>query len=418
MSGKRLIDLAALFNASRGVAQKHIALRNRQIDVYSRTSTLARAVQNQTERVTETAKAASFLVSRLNEKAPAWESEAEEAKPSPQWHDDPIPSRESTKAGSTTKEPRSGLDQDHFYEKSAANSAYDEQPKEDLHISQEQASRYPLPDGTIPAEKSNINTHELDHEVISTRPTKEPPKYPLQGEGLRPAASGASTIPLPTTNQLSSNAARTLQRQSELQIPSKSADALGESAPDPLEAGHDEDSFYRKSGHTSPTLSSLPRVKIPKHPSDIQEGDNHLQGGPLNSDSYYSATKSQDSKAIPALEAVPEQDQVPEGINTDLFYSPRIAKLLGGNIQGGKKPALEARSSVGTPIERTTLAEGRDQDTFNVRTTTSRPHPLAPKPTSTPIQNSDSPPVHKDDDIENLVQEISEATAAHSSKVS
>ncbi|KAH8803270.1 ABC1 family-domain-containing protein [Xylogone sp. PMI_703] len=72
MAGKRLVDLAALFNASRGVAKKHVALRARQIDVYNQTSTLAKAVKYQTDRVTETAKAAAFLASRLNESPPAW----------------------------------------------------------------------------------------------------------------------------------------------------------------------------------------------------------------------------------------------------------------------------------------------------------------------------------------------------------
>lgn len=42
------IDLAAVLNASRSVASKHVALRGRQLDVYSRTSSVAALLRNQT----------------------------------------------------------------------------------------------------------------------------------------------------------------------------------------------------------------------------------------------------------------------------------------------------------------------------------------------------------------------------------
>lgn len=418
MSGKRLVDLAALFNASRGVAQKHIALRSRQVDVYNRTSTLARAVRNQTERVTETTKAASFLLSRLNESAPSWTSEAQEKKASQQWPQDPIPSRESTgTTGSARNETHNGLEQDHFYEKSSGYSAVDKQPVEDLKVTQEQASRYPLPDGTIPSPETDINTHELDNDVTSIRPSDELPKHPLGNEGLQPITSKESTIPISISKPLSADAARTIQRQSELQIPSMSADALGETSPDPLEEGHDEDSFYRKSGHTSPTFSSLPRVKIPKHPSDIQEGDAHLKIGQLNSDSYYSARKAQGTTQIPSVETEPEQEQIPEGINTDLFYSPRVARLLGGKTQGGIKQTLDLKGVRGTPVEKGALAEGKDQDTFNVGGATESIAANSEFTSSTVSEKLD-PSTDKDADIESLAEEIVKATAQDPIKVS
>jgi hypothetical protein len=93
MAGKRLLDIAALFNASRGVVKKHVAFRSRQIDAYNRTSTLARAVRNQTDRVTETVKAASFLVSRLNEEQPSWPVENVEVKSDGH----PIPNKETSR---------------------------------------------------------------------------------------------------------------------------------------------------------------------------------------------------------------------------------------------------------------------------------------------------------------------------------
>src|SRR5690242_15028632 len=88
MAGRRLLDVAALFNASRGIVRQHIALRQQQFDVFTKTSSLAKAVKSQAKRYTETAKAASFLASRMNEDKPSWTYEA----------------TESTEAGSTSKD--------------------------------------------------------------------------------------------------------------------------------------------------------------------------------------------------------------------------------------------------------------------------------------------------------------------------
>lgn len=67
MSGRRLLDIAAIYRASRDVAAKHGALRKGQLDVYSRLSSFPRAVRSQTSRITETFKAASALSQRLSE---------------------------------------------------------------------------------------------------------------------------------------------------------------------------------------------------------------------------------------------------------------------------------------------------------------------------------------------------------------
>ncbi|KAH7393104.1 ABC1 family-domain-containing protein [Cadophora sp. MPI-SDFR-AT-0126] len=315
MAGKRLLDLAALFNASRGVAQKHVALRSRQLEVYNRTSTLARAVRNQTDRVTETVKAASFLASRLGEDAPEWSSD-KSARP----NGEGVPRKQST-TGPLPAGPRSGLDQDHFYEKSSSNSAVDPAPEADLKIKQERANRYPLPDGTIPPEDSNLNVSALDHDVISTRPKDESAKKPLNNDVIEPVSSNTSSIPTPS--QKTQSVTADARNQEPAQIPFNTADAFDSSVEGPLEEGHGEDSFYEKSLHTSPAISSLPRVQLPRHASNTQ-GDPHLPKTEINSDSFYS------SSSLPASD-----ESAPEEINTDLFHSPRVARLLGGGTQGG-----------------------------------------------------------------------------------
>ncbi|KAL3427058.1 Protein ABC1-like protein, mitochondrial [Phlyctema vagabunda] len=429
MAGKRLLDLAALFNASRGVAQKHVALRTRQFDAYSRTSSLAKAVRSQTDRVTETIKAASILTSRLNENAPAWTAEVKQESTSNHANtSQPIPSKAATEAGSPRPAPKAGVEQDHFYERSKQNSAVDPPPAEALDIQQEAADRYPLPDGTIPPKESNLNTPRIDKDSTSEIPTGEPAKEPtrnhglhvqqekaeryplpdgtipstnadmnipkadidftstrpvnevaqtpLNSEGFQPVSSGASTILGPNKSHASSDELRKVQRQHEFQIPSRVADAEDDTATTDLEKGHDKDSFYRRSGHTSPTLSSLPRVKIPKNPSNVQAGDSHLPDAKINSDSYYNPTETTKSSPIPSVEAVPEQEQLPEGINTDLFHSPRVARLLGGKTQRSTRDDLKLRRAQDAPVERTPLSAGRDQDTFNART----PEAVNPEP--------------------------------------
>ena len=56
------IDLAAVLSASRGVASKHIALRSRQIDAYSRTSSVAQSLRN--KAVAKQQQAAAAAASR------------------------------------------------------------------------------------------------------------------------------------------------------------------------------------------------------------------------------------------------------------------------------------------------------------------------------------------------------------------
>ncbi|TGO55259.1 hypothetical protein BCON_0094g00080 [Botryotinia convoluta] len=405
MAGKRILDLAALFNASRGVAQKHIALKIRQIDVYNRTSTLARAVRNQTDRVTETAKAASFLASRLNDNVPEWTKEATDYTASSQSNDNgPIPSRKSTKEQEHAPEKKEGLEQDRFYEKSESNSTVNPTPKRDLHIQQEKAKSYPLPDGTIPPQDADIDTAELNADTTPTRSKAGPKLDPIDNEGLHPAASNSSTIPIPKTKPLSADNAKRIQREHERQIPSVTADAIGHSN-NPLEEGHDEDSFYDRSRHTSPTLSSLPRAKTPKHTSDIQENDQQLKDDAINSDTFSETVDR--TKQIPSVESVPEQEQLPEGINTDLFHSPRVARLLGGKTQGSGKGTLGLKGVKDTPVDQTKLARNKGQDTFNVRSSV-QAEPTTP---DSPLKSVLETPRQHDESIEKLAADISKESS-------
>jgi aarF domain-containing kinase len=367
MTGKRLLDLAALFNASRGVAQKHFALRERQLDVYNRTSTVARAIRNQTDRVTETAKAASFLASRLNESAPSWASEATDENPNSQSKDGGPPmasNNGSTKGDATSTRRKEGLEQNQVYESTSSTLEYDETQRRESEIKQE----------TNPRKESEVETVVLN----------------------------TSSNPTPILKSLSEDTARLTQRKYEQQTPSRTADGLGNSAWDPLNEGRDEDSFYRRSGHTSPSLSSLPRMKIPKHTSRSQEIDKKHG---LNSDLFYGVGGLAESMKVQPVQGVPDQEEVPEGVNTNLFHSPRVAKILGGKTQQDIQNDLKLSGTEDTPVNGTSSSAGTDQDTVNIRTKSFSSSSDIPT-----ISKLDEPPTitKGKEDFTDLVQEITQ----------
>ncbi len=65
MAGQRLLDLAALVNASRPVFKQHVDLRRRQWEVYTRTSSLCKAIKRQTDPFVQTAQATAYFSQRL-----------------------------------------------------------------------------------------------------------------------------------------------------------------------------------------------------------------------------------------------------------------------------------------------------------------------------------------------------------------
>ena len=71
MSGRRLLDALQFLNASTSVAAKHLAVRQRQLDVFTRTSSLTKGIQRQTEGLILSAQAAAALAKRFNEPSPS-----------------------------------------------------------------------------------------------------------------------------------------------------------------------------------------------------------------------------------------------------------------------------------------------------------------------------------------------------------
>jgi aarF domain-containing kinase len=333
MAGRRLVDAAKLFNASKSITQKHIALRSNQLEKFNKTSSLAKAVKNQTDRVTLTAAAAIELSKRFSEEAPAYaRAAAQQATGTSKPHED-IPRRETVKRNTGVAGKEEGLQQDHHYERSEQNSAVRPPPEAELEIEQEEALRRPLPDGTIPTSGVTLE-EERGQDTFPARPVGEAPKEPLidekhdparhEDEGIKPVESDETTIPLPDQPRGKSSAATEPipAHANDVQRPPTSSRVQD------LQKGHDRDVFYSRSAEPQPTTSSLPRAQIPNHTATGQASDIHVDDKQLNQDVFY----KQETRQVPS-----EQEELPVGINTDVFHSTRVKQMLGSDPTSRKE---------------------------------------------------------------------------------
>ena len=313
MSGKRILDAMALLNVSRNILAKHFEIRLAQVDTYARTSSVLKAARSRGPSAFAGAS------------QPFSQSVANAANS--QSGDVPIPDQGT--AAATNSSRREGVNQDHFYKRSEQNASSDPPPESELEIEQKQAQRYPLPDGTIPPRHSLVGADDGAVDSYSRRPVAEPGQDPTgnDGDALKVKSSGRSTIPEPALQKpLSPQEAREAQRQSEYQIPAKSADPPEDDLPE-FSIEQEQDVFYQPPSQSSPVLSALPRMRVPKIENDVQSGDSHIPPG-MNADVYYSGDGAKDQE--------PTEDEL-----TQIFSSPRIAKMLGnkskyvpGRVQG------------------------------------------------------------------------------------
>ena len=383
MSGRRLLDAAIVFTAVRRVASKHVALRANQLDVYSKTSTLAKAVQSQSERVTLTVKAATALVAKFNETGPQYSTEASQEEP---------PAKSPTSSGQDSSEglnrgQKQGLEQDHFYEKSSASSTAESPPKESLEIQQEKTKRAPLPDGSIPSIGAEQDVSRQDEEpffeVSKTDPVnvlEEQQQTPE--ESLEPNYSQKPSISQSTPPQdaQSANKSKKLQRQPASQIPSRAAEPPPESALSPegaaanenksnLNVTQEQESFHEPSSSSDPVFSSLSKANIPRNTEDAQESEKLVPDDQINQDVFYTPGSRNAQQAVPGTQAVPEQEQLSEQAYSEIFHSPKVARMLGGQPTGSKpSKGLDLPGAKETPVKDTKAPQETDQVSSGERT--------------------------------------------------
>ncbi len=388
MTGKRLLDAAVIIKASRGVASKQVALRKHQLDLYSKTSSVAKAVKSQTDRATLTVKAALALTERFNEQGSGFSTPAFSRENPPK--DEPIPSRNSIEAADGSVTVKQGEPQDQFYRRSQDNATAEPPPNSVLDVKQENAKGHPLPDGFIPPQETNTSIPTHDKEVCSELQRAEPVKEPLEDpkgreQGLRPTSSGRTSIPEPAGSRTrpSADQPKTSQLQAEKQIPSLAAEPPPakaselearegpESEDTAISVSQEQDTFYSPPTSSGRVLSALPRVKLPRNTEDAQESDEHVPDAHINQDVYYSSTPKNQAQFVTGSQAVPEQEQLPEEAYSEIFHSPRIAKMMRGQPgQNSTSKGIDSSGAKSSLVKQSKTAEENDQETSSTRTPT------------------------------------------------
>ncbi|MCJ1433809.1 hypothetical protein MMC27_003174 [Xylographa pallens] len=346
MSGRRILDAMALFGASKRVILRHVSLRTSQFDDYKKTSSLAKAIASQTSRVTHTTKAATVLAGRLNEHGSRYSTVPEKSSSTIKT---PLPSSESVRGHSGNEQNHEGLRQDHFYIRSEDNSTNQPVPSKTLDVQQEDAKGMPLPDGTIPLVEDTDGRLESGKDVFSVLSQSATPKEPLatekQSQKLTLEAQGRSSTPNggQKMTQPRTGKAQELRRQFEAQIPAQPAEpppnkasaqpgALREEPE--LAIDQENDVYYSRASGSSPILSSLPRVNLPKVTEATQASCDHVPDSGINQDVYYSSRSEDDNNNVPGVRAGLQKEPVSDEMYSEIFHSPRVAKLLGGRRKG------------------------------------------------------------------------------------
>ena len=426
MTGKRLLDAAVIIKASRGVASKHVAHRKHQLDFYSKTSSIAKAVKSQTDRVTLTVKAASALTERFNEQGPGLSTSAFSRETPAK--DEPVPSQNSVEGADGSVNLKQGEPQDQFYKRSRDNATAEPPPNSALNVKQEKAKGHPLPDGFISPQSTNTSIPTHDKEVCSELRQADPVKEPLEDpqgreQGLRPTSSGRTSIPEPAVSQTTQPAdqPRTSQRQAEKQIPSLAAEPPlakaseleakeGPESEDPaISVSQEQDIFYTPPTSSERVLSALPRVKLPRITENAQESDEHVPDAHINQDVYYSSTPKDQEQSVAGSQAVPEQEQLPEEAYSEIFHSPKIAKMMRGQPgQDSTSKDIQLPSAKSYPVKQGKTAEENEQVNSSMRTSTQDEYQAFSAQSDTPTSSTSEQ--EGEHDVQSLAADIAKDT--------
>ncbi|KAF8244753.1 ABC1-domain-containing protein [Wilcoxina mikolae CBS 423.85] len=238
MASRRLIDLFAIANASSSIARKHLLIRSHQLNVYAATTSIGKTLKY---------------------------------RPQPPVKDTP------------SQPKKEGVEQDHHYTPSTANSA----------------TSKPKPNDDITRHQNKTDTRQTQDEALKSR--TPPPE-----------------------------AAKRLQHQYETTIPSETADppsmpethrdvvGQGDIKAENLTEGINDDVFYLKHGGTSSVMSNLPRAKIPR---DTEGGQPRSAGG-INAMEFSRGAAE-----------VSEVEENLEDLGAQVFQSRRARGLFVGRIK-------------------------------------------------------------------------------------
>lgn len=350
MTGKQLLDAVYILKASRSVLVKHVELRSRQLDIYSKTSSLVKAFKSQTSRFPLTVRAISNLADRLKRSQGPDQSIQTTTQYTPR-RDLQSGRLEKTEQKGSSTETRPGRESALLDTRLDTGSVTQLAPNEVSVTQGRDAQRSLLSDERAASANDTETSPGRGRDTFSDRSIRESQSNLLadtdqKSRGLlQPTSVKRSSIPTPTISKRSKepDKARKLQRLAEKQIPLVSADGLtsaelrfstsnrniGKSDID-----KQQDSFSTRPDHTSPAFSSLPRVKLPTITADAQDEIKNLSNVDINQDVFYSPKHAEDKAAKntgPEVEALQENGQPTDAMYSEIFQSPRVARMLKEN---------------------------------------------------------------------------------------
>ncbi len=299
MTGRRILDAVAVFKAVRGVASKHVVFRTHQLDAFSKTSTIAKAVQSQTDRVTLTVKAASALSDRFN--GPAAQNSTQATSPATAHRDPPTPNAVEAEVLSGGTKEMDGFVQDHLYTKLG------EQPAAEPLVANGQNVEQKATEGQPPSDVSISPLGSLSD--ASKRPRE--PSSKISKKGVGPPDEETHMPERPASSQL--NVAR-------------------------------------------------------KTHESYQDHD-LAANGQINRDVSYPSDLNDQNQAVPECQAIPEQEQPCNEAYSEIFHSPRVARMLGGQSKRDlSSKGMELPGAKGMAAEEIKSPEENDRVSSSVRT--------------------------------------------------
>lgn len=299
MTGRRILDAAAVFKAVRGVASNHVVFRTHQLDAFSKTSTIAKAVKSQTDRVTLTVKAASALADRCN--GPATQNSTQATRSATAHKDPPTPNAVEAESLLRGTKEVDGSVQDHLYTKLGEQPAGEPLVANGLNVEQKAAEGHP--------------------------------------------PSDVSISPLGSLSDASKR----------LREPSSKISKKGVGPPD--EETH------------MPEPPASPQLNVARKTHESYQDHDLAANSQIYRDVSYPSNLNGQNQAVPECQAIPEQEQPCNEAYSEIFHSPRVARMLGGQSKIDlSSKGLELPGAKGMAAEEIKSPEENDRVSSSVRT--------------------------------------------------
>lgn len=384
MSARSFLDALALLRASRRVATKFAALQSQQLDIYSKTSSLARAFKNQTDREIPPAQENSEN-ERQPENTPRpkhflQQQNTDELKFEPPTTNDDVARGYPPKALD-----RKAVDQDHIYSRLKPNKTSSPLVHDGLRMKQLKADGFPLPDGSF-------SPSDLGNGEVKTIPTKPNGLHNIpqtsidqlsnwrlnDGDSLLNNGRQKGSFSNPTQEAKASirEQREPPQRRVERQNPSvqlpyaRSQDVqCSNSLTSELDVGQETDFSYSSRASKNPPLSFLGHGEIPRGAEADHGGDKATSVSGGNGDLVDSFKWNSSDNIDPDGFVAPNQDPAVDVAYSEPFRSRKVA----GHLNRKRYPETMSKSmrmegpNVNSLVN-TKAATAHDEETFNQRT--------------------------------------------------